>query len=76
MQTGDIVLIKEDNVSRNLWRKACVEEAYTDDVGLKVKVTVADPSLDRHGKRFRVSCTLERPIQKLVLLQEAEGANE
>ena len=72
------MLIKEDNVPRNLWRIACVEEAYTDDDGLvrKVKVTVADPSLDRQGKRVRVSCTSERPIQKLVLLQEAEGANE
>ena len=78
MQTGDIVLIKEDNVPRNLWRKAYVEEAYTDNDGLvrKVKVTVADPWLDRQGKRVRVSSTLKRPIQKLVLLQEAEGANE
>ena len=78
MRTGDIVLIKEDNVPRNLWRKACVEEAHTDDDGLvrKVKVTVADPSLDRQGKRVRVSSTLERPIHKLILLQEVEDAKE
>ena len=75
MRVGDIVLIKEDNIPRNLWRKARIEEVYKDDDDLvrKVKLMVADPSLDRYGKRVRVTSTLERPIQKLVLLQEADA---
>ena len=73
MQVGDIVLIKEDNIPRNLWRMACVNETYVDDDGLvrKVKLTVADPSLNQRGERVRVTSILERPIQKLVLLQKA-----
>ena len=73
MQVGDIVLIKEDNILRNLWRMACVKETYICDDGLvsKVKLTVADPSLNQRGERVRVTSILERPIQKLVLLQKA-----
>ncbi len=66
---------RTDNIPRNLWRKARVEEAYKndDDLVRKVKLTITDPSLDRFGKRVRVASTLERPIQKLVLLQEADA---
>ena len=71
---GDIVLIKDDNTPRNLWRKARVDEAYMDDDGLvrKVRLTVADPLLNEHGKRNRVPTILQRPIQKLVVLLKVE----
>jgi hypothetical protein len=75
MRVGDIVLIKDDNAPRNLWRKARVDEVYTDEDGLvrKVKlITVADPLLNERGKRNRVATILERPIQKLVVLLKVE----
>ena len=76
MRVGDIVLIKDDNVPRNLWRKARVDDVYTDDDGLvrKVKIVVADSSLNERGERTRDMSVLERPIQKLVLLQGIEDA--
>jgi hypothetical protein len=38
MRVGDIVLIKDDNAPRTLWRKARVDEVYTDEDGLVRKV--------------------------------------
>ena len=38
----------------------------------KVKVAVADRELDNSGKKVKPIKFLERPIQKLVLLQETE----
>ena len=77
MQVGDIVLIREDNVPRNCWRTARIDEVYASDDGLvrKVKIVVSDPSLTKEGKRFRAMTTLERPIQKLVLLLKSEDAS-
>ena len=74
MRVGDIVLIKDDNAPRTLWRKARVDEVYTDEDGLvrKVKLIVADPLLNVRGKRSRVATILERPIQKLVVLVKVE----
>lgn len=64
MQVGDVVLIKEENVPRNCWRTARVNEAYASDDGLvrKVRVTVSDPSLSKEGKRVRVTTVLDRPV--------------
>jgi hypothetical protein len=44
MHVAYIVLIKDDNAPQNLWRKARVDEVYTDEDGLvqKVKLIVAD----------------------------------
>ena len=81
MRVGDIVLIKDDKAPRNLWRKARVDEVYTDEESLvrKVKLIVADPLLNERGKRSRVATILERPIQKLVVLlkvEESENVEE
>ena len=77
MQVGDIVLIREDNVPRNCWRTARIDEVYASDDGLvrKVKIVVSDPSLTKEGKRFRAMTIFERPIQKLVLLLKSEDAS-
>ena len=77
MQVGDIVLIREDNVPRNCWRTARIDEVYASDDGLvrKVKIVVSDPSLTKEGKRFRAMTILERPIQKFVLLLKSEDAS-
>ena len=76
MRVGDMVLIKDDNIPRNLWRKARVDDVYTHDDGLvrKVKIVVADSSLNERGERTRDMSVLERPIQKLVLPQGIEDA--
>lgn len=70
LEVGDVVIIKDDNQPRNLWQLARVVQTYPSDDGLvrKVKVQVADSSLDRSGSRTRSLVFLDRPVQKLVLL--------
>ena len=74
MQVGDIVLLKDDVVSRNQWSLARVLEVYPSKDGLvrKVKIVIGDSSLDHNGKRIRPASCLDRPVPKLVLLLEAE----
>lgn len=74
-KVGDIVLIKADDiVARNQWQLAKVVEVYEGSDGYvrSVKLLVADGTLDNKGKRTKPSRFLERPVQKLVLLQKAE----
>ena len=75
MRPGDLVLVSEENVPRNCWRLARVEEVHTDQDGLvrKVKIVVSDSSLNHKGERVRSKTTLERPVQMLVLLMKSEN---
>ncbi|XP_055958534.1 uncharacterized protein LOC130013669 [Patella vulgata] len=70
LQVNDIVIIKSDNEPRNHWRLARIDEVYSEDDGLvrKVKLQMADSSLDCYGKRVKPVQYLERPVHKLVLL--------
>ena len=70
IEVDDVVIIKDDNLPRNQWQLAPVVQTYPCDDGLvrKVKLVVADSSLDRPGSRVRPPLFLDRPIQKLVLL--------
>lgn len=71
LKVGDIVLLKEEDSPRNRWPLARVVEAIADDRGLIRKVKIVLPAqLDKSGKRVDHLTTLERPVQKLVLLQE------
>lgn len=73
-RVGDIVFIKDDeNLPRNLWQLARVTEAHQSADGhvRTVKLAVADRTLDKRGRRVKPCRYLERPVQKLVLLQEA-----
>ncbi|MCG7865422.1 MAG: hypothetical protein JAY74_03510 [Candidatus Thiodiazotropha taylori] len=74
LAVGDIVLLKDDNQSRNLWQLARVTETFASDDGLirKVKIVMAVSDLDKAGKRKGELTYLERPIHKLVLLKETE----
>ena len=76
MQPGDLVLVSEENIPRNCWSLAQVEglEAYSDQDGLvrKVKIVVSNSSLNPRGERVRSKTTLERPVQKLVLLMKGQ----
>ena len=74
-KVGDIVLIREDGkVSRNQWQLARVVEVNESADGYvrSVKLLVADGTLDNKGKRTKPASLLDRPVQKLVLLHEAE----
>ena len=70
MTVDDVVIVKDDNLSRKRWQLARVVQTSASDDSLvrKVKVVVADPSIDEHGKRSKVTVFFERPMQKLVLL--------
>ena len=66
------MIIKDDNLPRNCWQLGRVDETVHDDDGhvRKVKLAIADRSLNVKGKRVKQTAYLERPIQKLVLLVE------
>jgi hypothetical protein len=72
LQSGDIVIITENNVARNQWKIARVEETFPDEDGMvrKVKLAIGDRELDTKGKRIHPQAYLERPIHKLILLLE------
>ena len=74
VRKGDIVLLKDDNVARNHWKSARVEEANADEDGLvrNVKVVVSDACLSQKGERQRNPSVLERPIQKIVVIMKSE----
>ena len=67
-QVGDVVLLKEENISRNNWPIARIDKTFPSDDGLvrTVELRVAD-----HASPGR-AITLKRPISKVVLLCENE----
>ncbi|CAC5388036.1 unnamed protein product [Mytilus coruscus] len=74
LSVGDIVFIKDNNLMRNMWRLGRICKTFVDDDNLvrKVRLTVGSTNLDRRGVRKSKLTELERPIHKLVLLQEIE----
>lgn len=73
MAVNDVVMVKDENVPRNAWRLARVEEVFPSN-GLvrKVKLAMATRSLDKQRRRANEMQYLERPIHKLVLIQEGD----
>jgi len=67
---NDVVIIKDDNSTRNKWELARVVKTNQDQDGRvrTVELVLADPFLSSQGKRVKPVRTLERPVQKLVLL--------
>ncbi|CAB4011613.1 Hypothetical predicted protein [Paramuricea clavata] len=59
---GDVVLLKDNDLPRNKWSLAKVLDTQTDEQGLVRAVSLRMPT----------GSTLDRPIDKLVLLLEAE----
>ena len=74
MLVGDIVVIKDENAPRNMWKLARVEDVFRSEDGLvrKMKLATATPSLDKRGRRIDAVHYLERPVHKLVLIQESD----
>lgn len=60
----DVVLLKDEECKRNQWPLARITSVYTDDDGLVRSVEL---------RTERCKTTLKRPIQKLVLLVEAQS---
>jgi len=67
-QVDDIVLLKEENVTRNLWPIARITETFPNDDGLVRSVNLKVSNHQTPGK----TTTLKRPITKLVLLVGSE----
>ena len=72
----DIVVVMDDNLPRNCWRIARVEE--TDAAGLvrKVRIEIADRNLDENGRPAGPLTSLCRPVQKLILLLPYEETED
>lgn len=72
VQVGDVVIVKDDNIPRNEWKLARVVEARADGDGLvrKVKIQIGQSNLGKKGERITQLSSLERPVQKLVVLVE------
>lgn len=73
LKVGDIVIERMDDLPRNEWRLARVEETVADKDGLvrKVKIRLGDQKMKREGQCSGKPSIVERPIQKLILLLEA-----
>ena len=71
---GDIVLIKDENAPRNAWKLARVEEVSPskDSLVRKAKLAIATSNHDQQGRRVEDIQFLDRPLQKLILIQEIE----
>ena len=75
MMVGDIVLIIDTDTARNDWPLGRVIDVIKgdDDLVRRVKVQVGTHNLDSKGRRKGNLSILERPIQKLVLVLEADS---
>ena len=74
MRKDDVVIMKgDDGFPRNKWQLAPITETHQSADGhvRTVKLVIADSTLDNKGRRIKPLKVLERPVQKLVLLQEA-----
>lgn len=73
LQVGDIVMDTDELSPRGEWRLARVLETVSGKDGLirRVKISIGDKRLNKKGERLGKLSTLERPVQKLVLLLEA-----
>ena len=70
LEVGDVVILKDDNLPRNCWKLARINEVYPGKDGLirRVSIAVAANTLEDTGRRTRPTIYLERPVQKLILL--------
>lgn len=74
LSVGDVVILKDDNLTRNDWKLAKVIEVYPSKDGYvrSVKLLMSDKDLSKKGKRTKAISYLVRPVHKVVLLVECE----
>ncbi|XP_063740638.1 uncharacterized protein LOC134865136 [Eleginops maclovinus] len=72
LQVGDVVMDAEDTLPRSKWRLGTVTEVIQGKDGLvrRAKILFGEKELNHKGERT-IRTSLERPVQKLVLLLEA-----
>ncbi|XP_030611515.1 uncharacterized protein LOC115798709 isoform X1 [Archocentrus centrarchus] len=74
-KVNDIVLLKDDSAPRNQWKMARITDVYPGKDGQvrSIRLLISDSTLDNKGRRTTKPTYLERPIQKIVTLLEADG---
>ncbi|XP_037774346.1 uncharacterized protein LOC119570828 [Penaeus monodon] len=72
VKIGDIVIVKDQNETRNHWKMGRVSEVICDEDGhvRKTKIMMSDSCLDKNGKRIKEFTYVERPIHSLIMLLE------
>ena len=67
MAVDDVVMIKDENLPRNVWQLARVSAVYPSSDGQvrKVQVSLADRCLDNKGKRIGTVRYLEKTSPKV-----------
>ena len=72
-RTGDIVLLKDEDLVRGYWRMAKIQDTHTDkdDLVRRVTLVIGEPNLTETGKRTAKPTVLQRPVHKLTLLVES-----
>lgn len=75
-KVDEVDLLKDEITPCNQWKLARIIELYPGKDGRvrKMKLLMSDPSLDREGKRTSKPVHLERPIQKIVVLEVEEDS--
>ena len=75
VREGDVVIVKDINLPRNLWPLARVISVNSSKDGLvrTANLQFADPSLNSNGKRTRSRQNMQRPIHKLVVLMTEDS---
>ncbi|XP_019211648.1 uncharacterized protein LOC109200512 [Oreochromis niloticus] len=73
-KVNDIVIVQDDQASRNDWKLAKVVAIHPSEDGCirKVQLLMSDSLLDDQGKRLSKPVLLDRPIHKTVTLLEAD----
>lgn len=73
-KVNDIVLLQDDLAPRCEWKLARITEVHPGSDGRvrKLKLLVSDTTFDQKGKPTTKAVFLERPVQKVVTLLEAE----
>ncbi|KAK0144674.1 hypothetical protein N1851_017016 [Merluccius polli] len=74
LMVNDIVLLQDDEAPRSEWKLARVYEVFPSSDGRvrKVKLLVSNTTHDTKGKPKVKTVLLDRPIQKVITLLEAE----
>ena len=77
VRVGDVVIVQDSNILRGEWKLALVRSVVPSDDGKVRRVHVSykndNGGRDYHGTNY---VTIERPIQKLVVVVPVEETNE
>ncbi|XP_043109147.1 uncharacterized protein LOC122355169 [Puntigrus tetrazona] len=74
LSVGDIVIVKDNDLPRHKWPLGRIIETTIDSDGLvrRVKIHLGKRNSARRAECFVKPSVIERPVQKLVLLLEAD----